>query len=141
MKKAATKKGHFVPHSLESKLLMSKNRIGKAKGVKNSMWRGDNVGYLGLHSWVNRNFPTPAQCEECKTFDSKRFHWHADEYTRERKDWRYLCARCHSIIHAHNNMWVNYIKPICRVCGKESLAKGLCALHYQHQYRGVANYV
>jgi hypothetical protein len=38
----------------------SKQRIRFANlGEKNNSWKGDDVGYWGLHKWINRNRPKP----------------------------------------------------------------------------------
>ena len=46
----------------------SKQRIRFANlGEKNNSWKGDDVGYWGLHKWINRNRPKPqsGKCGIC----------------------------------------------------------------------------
>ena len=45
-------------------------------GKKNYRWKGDKVGYFGLHSWIYRKLGKPKYCQECgKT--SGKFQWHS----------------------------------------------------------------
>ena len=65
---------------------------------KNVNWKGDNVGYHGLHKWVARKLGKPSYCAYCQSTDIKAYYWanisHA--YKRELSDWVRLCAKCHS---------------------------------------------
>ena len=86
-------------HKEESKVKMSEahKRIGAPwnKGEKQWKWKGDNVGYSGLHHWVNDNFESKKECEQCKS--EINLHWanKSGQYKRERTDWLILCAKCH----------------------------------------------
>lgn len=67
---------------------------------KNPNWRGDNVGYYALHHWVSKRKQKPKYCEECcveTPLDLANFSdaYSEDTYTRELKNWRWLCRRCH----------------------------------------------
>ena len=70
---------------------------------KHPMWKGDKVGYQGIHSWIRRKLGLPSLCERCGTSFSKRFNWHniSRTYSRNLNDWMSLCARCHA--HEHSN--------------------------------------
>jgi hypothetical protein len=35
-------------------------------GDKTSAWKGDDVGYNGIHQWVRENLQVPDSCEFCK---------------------------------------------------------------------------
>ena len=67
------------------------------RGGHHHAWKGDQVGYLALHSWVIRNLGQPNRCEHCKSLNAKRYHWAniSRQYKRDLKDWIRLCASCH----------------------------------------------
>jgi hypothetical protein len=79
-------------YSLDLKLnLKRKSKIGK----KNSMWKGNNVGYVALHDWVRRRFPKPNICKQCninKPYDLSNI---SNKYRRDLNDWEWLCRSCH----------------------------------------------
>jgi hypothetical protein len=64
-------------------------------GSKNNKWRGDEVGYFSLHSWLTREYGKPMVCENCG--GKKNVQWASKNYlyTRQREDWLHLCYRCH----------------------------------------------
>ena len=63
-------------------------------------WKGDKVGYWGIHKWINRNFIKPTVCSSCGVKDiyKKKSHWAniSGEYRRDIEDWKLLCAKCHN---------------------------------------------
>lgn len=65
-------------------------------GEKNSKWKGDNVGYYGLHSWVVRKLGKARKCAECGK-ESGKIEWanKSHEYKRDITDWISLCKKCH----------------------------------------------
>lgn len=97
-------------HSLKSRKLMSLKGIGRKKtditkakmrlskiGPKNPTWKGDDVGYAALHSWVRRNKPKPDLCEACNKNSPYDLANISGEYKRELLDWEWLCRKCHMI--------------------------------------------
>ena len=84
----------------EHKRKLSEAHKGKMIGEESPVWKGDNVGYQGLHSWVQRQLGNPTKCEHCDLEDtnSRRFHWAniSRKYKRDLKDFIRLCAKCHS---------------------------------------------
>lgn len=62
-----------------------------------SNWKGDNVGYDGLHDWVEKRAGKPSKCEHCGREDAGKYHWSnkSGEYKRDLSDWQRLCIRCH----------------------------------------------
>ena len=62
-------------------------------------WKGEKVGYSGLHKWVASNLGKPMKCECCEqVFENPhKIHWanKSREYKRELSDWLRLCASCH----------------------------------------------
>jgi len=76
-------------------------------GEKNKWWKGDNVGYHALHSWVQRWKGKPDVCEHCgkSGLSRKQIHWanKSGQYKRELTDWIRLCVRCHSEYDGNRN--------------------------------------
>jgi hypothetical protein len=73
-------------------------KISESKmGEKHPLWKGIDVGYKSLHEWINNHFKKENQCEFCGTKESKKFEWAVKEgnYTRNRKDYLFLCCSCH----------------------------------------------
>lgn len=104
-------RGKFCSLSCKSKYFSGKNNPmyhlrGKYMGELASNWKGDSVGYTGIHMWVYSKMGQPQKCESCGTTKSKRFMWHnlSREYRRDIADWQRLCSMCHN--HIHKN-WVN----------------------------------
>ena len=66
------------------------------KGEKNHKWMGDNVGYLGLHSWVKRQKGKASnyKCEHC---GRQAGDWSNIDhnYYRDINDFVALCHSCH----------------------------------------------
>lgn len=68
---------------------------------KHPNWKGDNVGYNALHSWIQKKLGKPSKCDKCKTIKAKRFEWAniSGKYMRDLNDWKRLCAKCHANEH------------------------------------------
>jgi len=77
------------------------NYFGKVKfkGRRHALWKGSDVGYSALHSWLQREFGEPTVCEFCgkKGLEKWSIHWanKSGKYLRKRSDWIRLCAKCH----------------------------------------------
>ena len=99
-------------HTLEVIEKMRQAHIGKLswnsgkeylqiRNEKNPKWKGDKVGYFGLHTWVIRKLGKPETCEHCgKTgLKGNKIHWANKEHTYKRNltDWLRLCASCHKL--------------------------------------------
>ena len=87
-------------HTQESKIKMKNVQ----QGNKNSNWKGDNVGYHGLHARISRKFGQPKFCSECGMTDkSRKYHWAniSKHYKKDNKDFKRLCVRCHRIFDRH----------------------------------------
>lgn len=61
---------------------------------KNPMWKGDFVGYTGLHKWVKSRLPKPKFCQECKEKEPIDLA-NKGIYDRNLKNWEWLCRKCH----------------------------------------------
>jgi len=70
------------------------------KGENNFQWKGDDVGYFALHSWVYRNLGKAKDCKRCGKI-KKRYVWHniSGEYKRDLSDWKSVCDTCHKVEH------------------------------------------
>ena len=81
---------------------------GCRKGDKNPSWKGDNVGYNGLHTWVNKTLGKPDTCEECgkSGLSKKHINWanKSHEYKRDLTDWLRLCVPCHRVYDNKSNL-------------------------------------
>lgn len=64
-------------------------------GSQHHKWRGDNVGYRALHSWVLRHKGVAEFC--CKCGASKDVQWSnkSGDYRRDLNDFWALCRPCH----------------------------------------------
>ena len=74
-------------------------------GEKHPQWKGDDVGYSGVHTWVKKEYGQPEKCEQCGK-DGLRGHqinWanKSGDYKRDIKDWIRLCRKCH---HKYDNI-------------------------------------
>lgn len=74
-------------------------RKSYAQSEKNPMWRGSDVGYTALHTWIGRTLGKPKRCENCGTESAKAYDWAnlSGEYRREKSDWKRLCRSCHTM--------------------------------------------
>lgn len=107
------KKG-LIPWSKGTKGILKANsgsiKRGEHKGIKtefkkgmnleerNKNWKGKNVGYFGLHTWVQRKLGIARKCEVCEiTKDKRKVHWanKSRKYKRDLSDWVSLCSKCH----------------------------------------------
>ncbi|SRR6266704_1832896 len=71
---------------------------GSLRGIAHPKWKGDDVGYMALHTWMRSNYPKIGRCERCgskkkRTYYASKSH---ARYTRDREDWLELCAKCHA---------------------------------------------
>jgi len=61
-------------------------------------WKGDEVGYRAIHTYLSKHFPKMGACDECG--ESKLMTEYAlikgRTYSRDRADYRELCKRCHN---------------------------------------------
>lgn len=59
-------------------------------------WKGDKVGYSGVHFWFKKYFPQPDRCQRCdketKVLDASN---NSGNYLRDFSDWEYICKSCH----------------------------------------------
>ena len=74
------------------------NRAKAKMGSKNPNWKGDDVGYKPLHSWIRDHKTKTEKCENCGTYDIETELANiSGEYKRDVKDYKWLCRKCHMI--------------------------------------------
>lgn len=94
-----------VKHTEERKRNESLSHIGlhhspetiqKMTGENGGQWLGDDVGYRGVHHWIQKHkgLASNYKCEDC---ENQAQHWsNCDHlYKRILSDYRPLCVRCH----------------------------------------------
>lgn len=66
-------------------------------GENNHMWKGDDVGYSGIHKWVYRQLGSPKECKSCGDTSERKYEWAnlSHEYKRDTSDWKRMCTPCH----------------------------------------------
>ena len=62
-----------------------------------SNYKGNKVGYWGLHRWLDKELGRPRKCEHCGTIKAKRYEWanKSGKYLEIESDWLRLCKKCH----------------------------------------------
>ena len=62
-------------------------------------WKGEKVGYTGLHNWIRKHLGKPTKCKGCGRdgLIGKKIHWanKSRNYLRDLTDWIRLCVKCH----------------------------------------------
>ena len=66
-------------------------------GAGHYRWKDSEVGYRAAHTWVNKQNPKMGVCEVCgKAAERTEYALlPGHSVSRERKDYRELCVRCH----------------------------------------------
>lgn len=64
-------------------------------GNKNYKWKGDEVGYSAVHSWIYRKLGKASECSNCHTKIDIQWANISGEYKRRVCDWKQLCIVCH----------------------------------------------
>lgn len=106
--------------------LKTKQKMREAhKGDKAYNWKGENVGYIALHTWLKTWRGKPNKCEICKRTDCKKYEWANKDhkYRRIFDDWLRLCTSCHRQYDIKNN---NYSTYQGKRIGSTSIYKGVC---------------
>lgn len=84
-------KGIYNHHQTKTPIYTEERnrKIGKAN------WKGELVGYAGLHMWVRRRIIKPLKCFNCKQVKPLDLANKSHEYKRDLDDWLYLCRSCY----------------------------------------------
>lgn len=87
--------GRKIPLKTREKMSISK------MGDANYLWKGQDVGYRALHTWVQNKLGKPNTCEHCKVknLSGHKIHWAniSKKYLRDVTDWVRLCVSCHKL--------------------------------------------
>ena len=65
------------------------------RGASNPSWKGDDVGMIALHAWLQRWWPKAGICDECGSTRPTEYANISGKYRRSRDDFRELCIPCH----------------------------------------------
>lgn len=88
-KRFASRRGYR--HSEETRSRIAESQ----KEERSAQWKGDKVGYHGLHSWVYRKLGRAEICSNCDSTINVEWSNVSHSYKRDVNDWQQLCARCH----------------------------------------------
>lgn len=84
-------------------------KLPEQTGERNATWKGDNVGYSGIHAWVVRSNGKANHCVNCQLDKApigwkKYFQWAniSGKYKRDLNDWKQLCVMCHRVFDGFN---------------------------------------
>jgi hypothetical protein len=71
--------------------------IKNRKEHEQSNWKGNDVGYYGLHDWIKRKKGTPQKCDKCGDISNRKYEWanKTGKYKRVLSDWMRVCTPCH----------------------------------------------
>ena len=101
--------------SPEKREQLKKTMKGKNLNENNGQWKGNEVGYGALHSWIKRNqiVPKPklCKCKKNKPFDLAN----KGIYDRNPKNWEWLCRKCHM---ESDGRTAKLKGRKCGICGK-----------------------
>ncbi len=85
-----------MAHRFQPGHVPSKNRKMQ-KGDSHYAWKGDRVGYRGLHYWLRRTKGVPERCDQCQSEKSVQWASRDGIYPRDATHYLPLCASCHKI--------------------------------------------
>jgi hypothetical protein len=96
-------KGRYPSQKTKDKMRATHKKIGTTPpvmfGKNHPTWKGQEVGYRGLHYWIRRVLGIPLKCKKCGKVRTtpKSVQWanKSHKYLRNKKDWISLCVPCH----------------------------------------------
>ena len=103
------------------------------KGEKCHSWKGDDVGYHGLHNWIRKIIPRPQFCQLCNQNPPCDIANKTGIYSRDLNNWFWLCRRCHILY----DMKPKKKKSItnCPHTERKHFAIGMCCACYRRKRR------
>lgn len=105
---------------------------------KASHWKGSDVGYGGVHQWVNKEFGKATFCCLCGRNDPKRkYEWAnlTGKFLRDRENWKNLCVPCHKKFdESGEKAWLKREKERTRI-QKSCLLCGNLFFTYPHRIK------
>lgn len=88
-------KKHFCCHKcLIQWMIKNKNKLFKF-GNRHHNWKGNKVGYAGVHAWIKKYLPKTKLCQKCNKVAPRDLANISQKYKRDLEDWEWLCRRCH----------------------------------------------
>lgn len=92
---------------------------------KNPMWKGDRVGYPGVHEWARNNIPKPkiCTCGNIVNVDASNI---SGKYLRKLSDWKWQCRKCHMENDGRSDQ--------LRKSGKSRIVKNKKCIHCKREY-------
>jgi hypothetical protein len=119
MKELWSKKIHPMKGKRHTKEALEKIKEARSKqdinGEKSYLWKGDKVGYAGLHSWIKKQKGKANKCENPNCLGkSKIFQWAniSGEYKRDVNDFKMLCVSCHRKMDMEREVNLSRVKYI-----------------------------
>jgi len=88
-------KGRKNPKLSEVRKEMFKEGLLDHSNKKNPCWKADHVGRTALHEWIAKNKQKPKLCGRCNKKRKLELSSNDHNYTRNIKDWEWLCRSCH----------------------------------------------
>lgn len=98
-------KGNIPPHKGKKGLILNsgktcfKKKDPRITGQNHHFWKGENVSYVDLHKWIERERGIPIICDKCgkKVMERRKIQWAniSGKYKRDIKDYMALCGKCH----------------------------------------------
>jgi len=65
------------------------------RGPQKGNWRGDEIGYRSLHTWVTKNKEKTGVCTGCERERYTEWANVSGVYLRDLDDFAELCTECH----------------------------------------------
>lgn len=91
--------GRNCSQKCQTQAMIAASRKITTNEVTHPSWKGDKVGYFGVHDWITKHFGQPIGCEICGLSDSnpRRYNWAnlSHTYKRDRNDFKRMCISCH----------------------------------------------
>ena len=92
------KKGHKVMNTGRTHFKKGEYQgYGFSKGNISWNWKGNDVGYNALHTWINKCLGKASKC--INDHVASRYFWAniSGEYKRDLSDWHELCQSCNQL--------------------------------------------
>ena len=105
-RKPPAKKGqqHFLgkTHTPEVRERIRQSKIGKKNpmygktGSLHPNWKGDDVGYCGVHDWIQKHYGKAMICEQCGSRNKVEWASITGKHKRDIRNYIQLCKKCHN---------------------------------------------
>jgi hypothetical protein len=66
------------------------------RGEQHRLWKGNDVRYRALHSWIVKTKPKTEVCEQCNGLKKLVVANISGKYLRDPDDYKWLCYKCHA---------------------------------------------